>query len=105
MSDQPRTPQVEILRDYRSEHIHFRAGETVSIARDLAEQLILSDYAQYVDDEFDRELERITRESPEAVKRMIAWADADLAAGRCEPMETLCEEERKRRKASSIPRS
>ena len=82
MSDQPRTPQVEILRDYRSEHIHFRAGETVSIARDLAEQLILSDYAQYVDDEFDRELERITRESPEAVKRMIAWADADLAAER-----------------------
>jgi hypothetical protein len=37
------------------------------------------------DDEFDRELERIHRENPEAVQRMIAWADADLQAGRCEP--------------------
>jgi hypothetical protein len=42
------------------------------------------------DDEFDRELERIHRENPEAVKRMIAWADEELAAGRCEPLETLC---------------
>jgi hypothetical protein len=36
-------------------------------------------------DDFDRELERIHRENPEAVAKMIAKADADLAAGRCEP--------------------
>jgi hypothetical protein len=48
------------------------------------------------DDEFDHELERIHRENPEAAKRMIAWADEELAAGRCEPLETLCAEEKKR---------
>lgn len=96
MSDQPRTVQVEILKDYRSEHIHFRAGEIVSIEQGLAEQLILSDYAQYVEDEFDREIERITAANPEAVKRLIAAVDAERAAGRCEPMETLCAEEKMR---------
>jgi hypothetical protein len=88
MSDQPRIVQVEILRDYRSEHIHFRAGEIVSIEEDFAEQLILSDCAQYVDDEFDREIERITAAHPEAVAHMISYADSELAAGRCQSMGT-----------------
>jgi hypothetical protein len=48
------------------------------------------------DDEFDREIERITRENPEKVARMIAWVDAEVAAGRCSSMETLCAEEKKR---------
>ncbi len=89
MSDQPRIVQVEILKDYRSEHIHFRAGEIVSIEEDFAEQLILSDYAQYVDDEFDRELERITAANPEAIRKITEMVDAEHAA-----------EERKRRKKS-----
>jgi hypothetical protein len=93
MSDQPRIVQVEILRDYRSEHIHFRAGEIVSIEEDFAQQLILSDCAQYVDDEFDREIERITAANPEAVARMIACVDGELTAGRCRSMDTLFEKQ------------
>ena len=41
------------------------------------------------EDEFDFAIERITLESPGAVRRMIAKADADLAAV-CELMETPC---------------
>ena len=46
------------------------------------------------DDEFDRAIERAHAANPEAVKRMIAWVDAEVAAGRCEPMETLCARKR-----------
>jgi hypothetical protein len=89
MSDQPRIVQVEILKDYRSEHIHFRAGEIVSIEEDFAEQLILSDYAQYVDDEFDLAIERITAANPRAIVNLNAYVNAEIAAGRCQSMDTL----------------
>jgi len=104
MSDQPRIVQVEILKDYHSEHTHFRAGEIVSIEQGFAEELILSDYAQYVDDEFDLAIERIIAAHPEAVARMIAFVDGEITAGRCqsrdsgfrEPNSYICRLENRR---------
>lgn len=90
--------RVRILKAYRSKHVNFAPGEIVWVTEKLADELILADAAEYPEEQIDIEIERITRENPEAVKRMIAKADADLAAGRCEPLETLCAEDRKRRK-------
>jgi hypothetical protein len=55
--------------------------------------LILGDYAQYVDDEFDLAIERITAAHPEAVARMIEYADDERAAGRCQSMDTPFEKQ------------
>jgi hypothetical protein len=93
MSHEPPIVQVKILKDYRSEHIHFGAGEIVLIEEVFAEQLILSHYAEYVDDEFDLAIERITAAHPEAVARMIACVDGELTAGRCQSMDTPFEKQ------------
>jgi len=103
MSHEPPIVQVMILKVYRSEHIHFKAGEIVSIEEGLAEQFILSDYAEYVDDEFDLAIGRITAANPQAIANLNAYVDAEIAAGRCTPMETLCAEERGRQKRRSRP--
>jgi hypothetical protein len=39
--------------------------------------------------EFDLAIERITREKTEQVAKMIAYADAQLASGRCKPMHSF----------------
>jgi hypothetical protein len=48
----------------------------------------------YEPDEFDLEIERITREKAEQVAKMIASIDAERAAGRTKPMDTLFSEEK-----------
>jgi len=93
-----RSVQVRILKAYSSKYVDFAPGEVVWVSQKLADELILADAAEYPDEEIDIEIERITRENPKAIANLNAYLDAEIAAGRCEPMETLCAEERKRRR-------
>ena len=88
--------RVRILKPYKS--VNFAPGEIVWVTQKLADGLILADVAEYPEEQIDIEIERITRENPEAIAKLNAKLDADIAAGRVEPMETLCGEELKRRK-------
>lgn len=63
------------------------------IAEKLADELILADAAEYPEEPIDTEIERIARENPEAIAKLNAKLDADIAAGRTEPMERLFEDE------------
>jgi hypothetical protein len=100
-----RSVRVRILKAYRSKYVNFAPDEIVWVTQKIADELILADAAEYPDEPIDIEIERITRENPRAIANLNAYVDAEIAAGRCEPMETLCAEERKRRKASSARRS
>jgi hypothetical protein len=93
--------RVRFLKAYRSEYINFAPGEIVWVTEKLADELILADAAEYPEEQIDIEIERITRENPRAIANLNAYVDAEIAAGRCEPMETLCAEERGRRKKRS----
>jgi hypothetical protein len=90
--------RVRILKPYKSTHVNFLPGEIVWVSQKLADELILSDVAEYPEEQIDVEIERITRENPRAIANLKAYVEAEIAAGRCEPMETLCAEELKRRK-------
>jgi hypothetical protein len=95
---QKRSVRVRILKPYEATHVNFLRGEIVWVSQKLADELILSDVAEYPEEQIDIEIERITRENPRAIANLKAYVDAEIAAGRCEPMETLCAEELKRRK-------
>jgi hypothetical protein len=90
--------RVQILKSYKSKDINFTPGEIVWVNEKLADELILADAGEYPEEQIDIEIERITRENPEAIANLNAYLDSEIAAGRCEPMETLCAEERKRRR-------
>jgi hypothetical protein len=93
-----RSVRVRIVKPYKFEYVNFAPGEIVWVSQKLADELILADVAEYPEEQIDIEIERITRENPRAIANLKAYVDAEIAAGRCEPMETLCAEERKRRK-------
>jgi hypothetical protein len=93
-----RSVRVRILKPYKPTHVNFLPNEIVWVSQTLADALILSDVAEYPEEQIDIEIERITAANPEAIRKLNAKLDADIAAGRCEPMETLCGEELKRRK-------
>ena len=93
-----RRVRIRIVKPYKSNYINFAPGEVVWVSQKIADELILADAAEYPEEQIDIEIERITAANPKAIANLTAYVDAELAAGRCEPMETLCAEERKRRK-------
>ncbi len=94
-----RSVRVRIVTPYESKNVNFAQDEIVWVSvRKFADELILADAAEYPEEQIDIEIERITRENPRAIAKLNAKLDADIAAGRVEPMETLCGEELKRRK-------
>jgi len=95
--------KLKVLKAYNAGHVSLAPGDVVQVEQEFAEELILGGFAEFEPDDFDLAIERANAANPEAVKRMIAWADAELAAGRCTPMETLCAEERGRQKRRSRP--
>jgi hypothetical protein len=88
--------KLKVLKAYNAGHVSLAPGDVVQVEQEFAEGLILGGFAEFEPDDFDLAIERANAANPEAVKRMIAWADAELAAGRCEAMETLCVEEKRR---------
>jgi hypothetical protein len=89
--------KLKVLKAYNAGHVSLAPGDVVQVEQEFAEKLILGGFAEFEpDDEFDRAIERAHAANPEAVKRMIAWVDAEVAAGRCSSMETLCAEEKQR---------
>jgi hypothetical protein len=79
-----RSVRVRILKAYRSKDINFTPGKIAWVTQKLADELILSDVAEYPEEQIDIEIERITRENPRAIANLDAYVDAEIAAGRCQ---------------------
>lgn len=77
--------RVRILKPYKSNYVNFAPDEIVWVTQKFADELILADAAEYPEEQIDIEIERITRENPEAIAKLNAKLDADIAAGRTEP--------------------
>jgi hypothetical protein len=86
--------RVRILKPYETKCVDFAPGEIVWVSQQLADELILADAAEYPEEQFDLAIERGFAENPQAIANLNAYIDAEIKTGRCEPMETLFEEQR-----------
>jgi PHD/YefM family antitoxin component YafN of YafNO toxin-antitoxin module len=80
-----RRVRIRIVKPYKSKSVNFSPGEIVWVSQKFADEVILADAAEYPEEQIDIEIERITRENPEAIRKLTEKVDADFAAGRCEP--------------------
>jgi PHD/YefM family antitoxin component YafN of YafNO toxin-antitoxin module len=85
--------RVRILKPYESTYVNFAPDEIVWVTQKLADELILADAAEFPEEQIDIEIERITRENPEAIAKLNAYIEGEIAAGRTQPMDTLFEDE------------
>lgn len=91
--------RIRIIKAYVSEAYSLEPGQEILADEALRDELILGGFAEYPEEEIDIEIERTTAENPKAIANLNAYVDAEIAAGRCKPIETLCAEERKRRRS------